>query len=71
MAKFRVLRRHDGDKEYHEGDERILSKADAKHLVDLGVLEVVEDDEAPEGEKAEKVPANKAEKAAPKNKADN
>lgn len=71
MLKFKVLRRHDGDKEYHEGDERVLSKADAKHLVELGVLEVLEEEDATEGEKAETPPANKAEKSAPKNKAVN
>lgn len=93
MPKYKVLRRHDGDKEYHDGDERTLTKADAKHLVDLGVLEEIGADDADQpgdGEereggdtetrlpvgsaaedaaKAETAPANKAEKAAPKNKA--
>lgn len=43
MAKFKVLRRHDGDKEYFQGDERTAKPADVKHLVDLGILELVED----------------------------
>jgi hypothetical protein len=50
MPKYKVLRRHDGDKEYHDGDERTLSKAEAKHLVDLGVLQEIGEDSDPSDE---------------------
>ncbi|MBY3257070.1 hypothetical protein HFO09_23230 [Rhizobium laguerreae] len=56
---YSVLRSHEGDKFYKEGDERALSGADAKHLVDLGVLKFL---------KAAPTPKNKA-APAPKNKA--
>ncbi|WP_042954174.1 hypothetical protein [Rhizobium leguminosarum] len=56
---YTVLRSHEGDKFYAEGDIRELSAADAKHLVDLGVIKLL---------KAEPKPKNKAE-ATPKNKA--
>jgi hypothetical protein len=59
--KFRVLRRMDGDRLYEAGEEREMTAADAKHLVDLGVLE-------PIAVKAEATPQNKAEPA-PANKA--
>ncbi|MBY5689348.1 hypothetical protein HFO41_10985 [Rhizobium leguminosarum] len=54
---YTVLRSHEGDKFYKEGDKRELSAAEAKHLVELGVLA-----------KAEPTPQNKA-APAPKNKA--
>lgn len=60
--KFHVLRQHFGDKQYMPGDTREVSESDVKHLVDAGVLKKV-------SEKAEPKPLNKAEKAAPKNKA--
>lgn len=41
MAKYEVLREMQGDKNYKPGDHRDLSDADAKHLVDLGVLRKV------------------------------
>jgi hypothetical protein len=66
MQKYEVLRRHDGDKEYHEGDERSLTKAEAQHLVDLGVLREIDAD----AKKAEAPAANKAVKSAPKNKSE-
>jgi hypothetical protein len=60
MPEYKVLRQHDGDKQYWEGDKRELSAADAKQLVDLGVLKEVK-------AKAETAPQNKAEPA-PANK---
>lgn len=61
MAEFKVLRRHDGDKEYHEGDVRTAEAADVKHLVDLGVLQPVRAKaEAPLKNKAEPKAENKA-----------
>lgn len=62
MAQYRVLIQHDGDHQYWQGDKRTMAEADAKHLVDLGVLE-------PIGTKSEDAPANKAEGPAPSNKA--
>jgi hypothetical protein len=61
MPDYKVLRQHDGDKQYWEGDKRTLPAADAKHLVDLGVLKEIK-------AKAEAAPLNKAEPA-PANKA--
>jgi len=52
--KFKVLRRHFGDKDYHEGDERTAEPTAVKHLVAQGVL-------APIKAKAEPAPKNKAE----------
>jgi hypothetical protein len=65
MVTYKVLRSHEGDRFYKDGETRELSTADAKHLVDLGVLE-----EAVSGsEKAEMPPENKQE-ASPLNKAE-
>ncbi|RVL53949.1 hypothetical protein [Sinorhizobium meliloti] len=61
--KFKVLRQHLGDKMYMPGDVREADQHEVAHLVDRGVL-------APEGTKADAPKANKAEKAAPKNKAE-
>lgn len=69
--EYDVARIHEGDKLYKEGDVRVLNEAEAKHLVDLGVLVPRQDrdpDTAP-AEKAEPAPENKAEPA-PANKAD-
>lgn len=60
MKSYEVLRQHLGDKQYFKGDQRKADEADVKHLIDRGVLREA---------KSEKAPANKAEKAAPKNKA--
>ncbi|WP_420133964.1 hypothetical protein [Rhodopseudomonas sp.] len=60
--EYDVARIHEGDRLYNEGDVRILNEADAKHLVDLGVL-------VPRKVKAEPAPLNKAEPA-PANKAE-
>jgi hypothetical protein len=78
LTEYRVLRPHDGDKLYAEGDTRIADAGDVKHLVGT-VLEEIgpapDEDEAAEDaqpspeEKAEpEAPANKAVKAAPANK---
>lgn len=74
--EYDVARIHEGDKLYNEGDVRTLNEADAKHLVDLGVLIPRKDKAAPAekpaaepAEKAEPAPINKAEPA-PANKAD-
>lgn len=61
MKTYDVLRQHTGDKPYKKGDTREANPGDVKHLVDAGVLQEVK-------AKAEKPAANKAEKAAPKNK---
>lgn len=61
--KYKVLRQHLGDKMYMPGDEREADEHEVKHLVDRGVL-------SPEGAKADAPKANKAENAAPKNKAE-
>jgi hypothetical protein len=58
--KYRVLRRHVGDKDYHEGDERTAEAAEVKHLVDQGVLQPIRAKaEAPAKNKAEPAPKNK------------
>lgn len=61
MKTYDVLRQHLGDKQYWAGETREANEADVKHLVDKGVLREAK-------AKAETAPANKAEKAAPKNK---
>lgn len=62
--KFRVLRQHEGDRFYAEGDEREADETDVAHLVAAGVLAKATD----ESVKAEPKPKNKAEPAL-KNKA--
>jgi hypothetical protein len=61
--EYDVARIHEGDKLYREGDVRIISESDAKHLVDLGVL-------IPRKSKSEPAPLNKMEGGAPANKAE-
>ena len=56
--KYEVLRRHQGDKFYEQGDERNASEVDVSHLVKSGVLK----------EKVDDKPKNKAEGRAEKNK---
>lgn len=63
MAEYKVLRRHDGDKEYHAGDTRTADPATVKHLVTLGVLELAGKAEAGHVNKAESALLNKAEAA--------
>ena len=58
---YRVLRAMTGDKPYAVGDTRELTPADAKHLLNLGVLEPVK--AAPEyANKQEPAPSNKSRK---------
>jgi hypothetical protein len=71
--KYLVVREHVGDRPYTEGEERTALAADVKHLVPH-VLELLgdadgEDEAEGSGEKAEPAPSNKAEPAAPANKA--
>lgn len=85
--KYKVLRGHDGDRFYNEGEERVGTKAELGHLVP-NVLELIgpvafdgKGDHDGNGEtggaaepittpaKAEPAPLNKAETAAPANKA--
>lgn len=70
-TKFRVVREHYADRPYVTGDERIAVASDVAHLVPhvLEPIEEVDDADEDEGEKAEPAPANKAEAAAPRNKA--
>jgi hypothetical protein len=73
LNRYRVVRKHYGDKAYAVGDIRDAAEADVKHLVP-NVLELVgpvpDENEAPaEKAKAEDTPLNKAEPAAPANKA--
>lgn len=58
MATYRVLRQHEGDRLYLEGETREVDAAEVAHLERLGVLEKMED--AP-SDKSEPAPANKAE----------
>lgn len=61
MAKFKVLRQHQGDKPYAEGDTREADERDVAHLVANGVLEPVKAKaEAPAKNKAEPAVQNKA-----------
>lgn len=69
LNRYRVVREHYGDKSYAEGDIRDAAASDVAHLVPH-VLELV--GPAPDSEPAEKAEAdhqNKAEPAAPANKA--
>lgn len=63
MPKYKVLRRHQGDRFYERDEIREGTKADLGHLVPH-VLEEIEE----KAEKAEDAPQNKAE-VAPANKA--
>lgn len=63
LTRFKVLRGHEGDRVYLEGDERIVEKSMVKHLIPH-VLEEIG------AAKNEPAPKNKAEGAAPKNKSD-
>jgi hypothetical protein len=65
--KWKVLRRHEGDRMYEEGDTREGTQAELGHLSPK-VLELIGAAEA-NVEKAEAAPLNKAEPA-PQNKAE-
>jgi hypothetical protein len=67
--RFRVLRPHDGDRFYQEGEERRGTMADLGHLVPRTLEPLGASDEARAEPKAEPAPKNKAEPAAPANKA--
>lgn len=71
LTKYRVVREHQGDKDYAEGDERIAAAADVKHLIPNCLEEIGPADEPDDGaaENAEPAPQDKAEDAAPANKA--
>ena len=58
MATYRVLRQHEGDRFYREGDLREIDPAEAAHLERLKVLEKVEEAAS---NKVEPKPQNKAE----------
>lgn len=60
MAKYKVIRQHQGDRMYLPGEERELPEGDAGHLIPRCLV--------PISGKAEPAPKNKAEPA-PKNKA--
>lgn len=64
MMKWKVLRHHEGDRSYREGEIRIGSKADLGHLVPR-TLELIGPDTAA---KSEPAPLNKAEGASPRTK---
>lgn len=65
LTRYRVLREHDGDRFYQEGDTRDAKASDVGHLVGR----VLEEIGPVPAEKAEPAPKNKAEGAAPANKA--
>lgn len=74
--KWKVIREHTGDRFYHEGDTRIGTAADLGHLDGklLALIGPAEDAEpttesAAPAAKADPEPLNKAEPAAPANKA--
>ncbi|MQU72346.1 hypothetical protein [Sinorhizobium meliloti] len=74
MKTYDVLRQHYGDKQYLKGDIRQADPGEVKHLVDAGVLKEAkakaDKPAASKPEKADKVTANKAETASPKNKSE-
>ncbi len=41
MAKFKVMRQHQGDKPYAEGDTRDAEERDVAHLIANGVLQPI------------------------------
>lgn len=66
--KYKVQRRHLGDKTYRPGDEREADPREVAHLVERGVLKAVrEKAEEPEAKDAGPAPRNKAVRA-PENK---
>jgi hypothetical protein len=66
IMKWKVLRQHEGDRMYQEGETREGTKADLGHLSPK-TLELI--GPASQAEKAETVPSNKAEGASEANKA--
>lgn len=66
MQKFKVLRRHDGDREYHEGDIREARAADVAHLVPGVLFPLGDGAEAKSGEVGAADAPKAKKKAAPK-----
>lgn len=64
---FRVVREHQGDRFYREGDERTANPGAVRHLVPHVLAPMVD---APAVKASEAAPKNKAKGAAPKNKAE-
>lgn len=60
LTKYLVVRQHEGDRMYAEGDTRNAVADDVKHLVPH-VLEPVGDADEEPAQKAEPAPLNKAE----------
>lgn len=73
METYKVARQHYGDKQYFEGEKRDMLAADAKALIDAGLLidgNAADDKKAAAAaKKAEKAAANKM-AAEPTNKAE-
>lgn len=72
INEYSVVRRHEGDRLYEEGDKRVADENEVKHLIPH-VLELIGPaPDAPEPveaeEKAEPALENKAEGNAPENK---
>ena len=44
MKSYKVMREHQGDKEYVEGDIRKANQIDVQHLVDRGTLVLIDDE---------------------------
>ncbi|HEY4546671.1 MAG TPA: hypothetical protein VIG90_09635 [Pedomonas sp.] len=65
MQKFKVLRRHDGDKEYDVGDTREANATDVAHLVPNVLIPLDADTAAEGGEAAggQQTPASKGKAA--------
>jgi hypothetical protein len=79
LTDYRVVRPHDGDRFYNDGDTRTARAEDVKHLVPHVLEEIGPSafggngdhavESAQPAEKAEQPPLNKAVPAAPANKA--
>lgn len=69
LTRYRVLREHDGDRFYNTGETREARAADVAHLVGRVLEPLGEVEAADDAEKGEPAPLNKAEDAAPANKA--
>jgi hypothetical protein len=68
LFKWKVIREHTGDRDYADGDQRIGTMADLGPLQGR-LLELVGPVDGEVDAKAEPEPLNKAEPAAPANKA--
>lgn len=68
LMRYRVLRGHDGDRWYGEGETRVARSDDVQHLVGK-VLEPLGPAVQGEGAKSDPAPNNKADPP-PNNKAD-